>query len=236
MDESRRRRVALVVIASVVAVTCVGLGIWQLQRLDERRALNRLIRERRAESPLLIEVQVDPHPAPYQAAVAEGAYDVSHEVLVYGRSLNGEPGHLIVTPLDLFSEGAVLVVRGWVPFRFDAAPVAPAGPPLEDVRVRGWLVPDEDGSGPPDADRIVRNIDVEAIASELPYPVFPLPLQLAAQSPPQPGSLPVPVPLPKLTDGPHLSYAIQWFSFGAIALVGAVVLLHRERPRPTGGP
>jgi cytochrome oxidase assembly protein ShyY1 len=34
---------------------------------------------------------------------------------------------------------------------------------------------------------------------------------------------------PGFDDGPHLSYAIQWFSFATIAVVGCVVLLVRDR-------
>ena len=127
-------------------------------------------------------------------------------MLVYGRSLDGEAGHHVVTPLLLPDGGAVLVVRGWVPFAMQAAPVRAAAPPAN------------------------------GIASSLPYDVFPLPLQLADQTPPQPGSLPIPVPLPTLSEGPHLSYAIQWFSFAVVAFVGAVILLRRDRGAATGAP
>ena len=44
-----------------------------------------------------------------------------------------------------------------------------------------------------------------------------------------PSALPVPVPLPELSEGPHLSYAIQGFSFAAVTAVGAGVLLRRDR-------
>jgi cytochrome oxidase assembly protein ShyY1 len=44
-----------------------------------------------------------------------------------------------------------------------------------------------------------------------------------------------PVPLPEVTDGPHLSYAIQWFAFGVIALVGSVVLARKDRAMTISG-
>jgi cytochrome oxidase assembly protein ShyY1 len=34
---------------------------------------------------------------------------------------------------------------------------------------------------------------------------------------------------PALDDGPHLSYAIQWFSFAVIAIVGAGIVAYRAR-------
>ncbi len=238
MPGSRSRRVAVVVIAVAVAATCVNLGLWQLRRLDERRARNAEILDRRSSSPLSIEDVAGSAAAdPYRPATARGSYDVEHEVLVYGRSLDGEAGHHVVTPLLLPDGGGVLVVRGWVPFAMQAAPVRAAAPPAIEVRVEGFLAPDEgDGSVAPDPDGIVRVLDVRGIASSLPYDVFPLPLQLADQTPPQPGSLPIPVGLPDLSEGPHLSYAIQWFSFAVVALIGAVVLLRRDRRAATGGP
>jgi cytochrome oxidase assembly protein ShyY1 len=238
MPGSRSRRVAVVVIAVLVAATCVNLGLWQLRRLDERRALNAQILDRRSASPLSIEdVAGNAAAEPYRPATARGSYDVEHEVLVFGRSLDGEAGHHVVTPLLLPGGGAILVVRGWVPFAMQAAPVRAAAPPPNEVRVEGSLVPDEgDGSVAPDADGVVRVLDVEGIASSLPYDVFPLPLQLAEQTPPQPGSLPIPVPLPVLSEGPHLSYAIQWFSFALVALIGGGILVLRDRRGATGDP
>jgi cytochrome oxidase assembly protein ShyY1 len=238
MPGNRSRRVAVVVIAVLVAATCVNLGLWQLRRLDERRALNAEILDRRSASPLSIEDEGGNAAAEsYRPATARGRYDVEHEVLVFGRSLDGQAGHHVVTPLLLPGGGAILVVRGWVPFAMQAAPVRAAAPPANEVRVEGSLAPDEgDGSVTPDADGVVRVLDVEGIASSLAYDVFPLPLQLAEQTPPQPGSLPIPVPLPVLSEGPHLSYAIQWFSFALVALIGGAILVLRDRRAATGDP
>jgi surfeit locus 1 family protein len=238
MSGTRSRHVLVVIIAVLVAATCVNLGLWQLRRLDERRALNAKILDRRSATPISIDgVQRNSAAEPYRSATARGTYDVEHEVLVYGRSLDGEAGQHVVTPLLLPDGGAILVVRGWVPFAMQTAPVREAAPPATEVTVHGALVPDEgDGSDTPDADGIVRDLDVRGIASSLPYDVFPLPLQLAGQTPPQPGALPIPVPLPALSEGPHLSYAIQWFSFATIALVGAAILLRHDRRALTGAP
>ena len=237
MDHPRRRRAAIVAIAMVVAATCIALGFWQLTRLAERRDLNARILARRDATPVAIE-GADTAAGSYRPAIAEGTYDVEHEILVYGRSLDGEAGHHVVTPLVLGDgDDAVLVVRGWVPFSTQTAPVAGAAPPPGTIRVRGVLVPVEgDGSTTPDASRIVRRLDVAGIASTLPYDVAPHPLQLVEQTPQQPGDLPVQVPLPELSEGPHLSYAIQWFSFAAVAVSGAAILVRREKRAATGVP
>jgi surfeit locus 1 family protein len=236
MPGSNARRLAVVVLAVVVAATCVGLGLWQLRRLDERGALNATILDRRSAAPISID-DASSAGELYRRADARGTYDVEREVLLYGRSLDGEAGHQVVTPLVLTDGGAILVVRGWVPFAMQTAPVRGAAPPAGEVEVRGSLMPDEgDGSITPDIDGVIRVLDVMGIASTLPYDVFPLPLRLTEQAPPQPGSLPAPVPMPELSEGPHLSYAIQWFTFAVVTVAGATILLRRHRRPSTGGP
>ncbi len=231
------RRIAIAVVAAGVAAACVALGAWQLRRLDERRTLNGRILRQRASTVERIGSASSAPAVPYRRVAADGRYDPEHEVIVFGRTLDGEPGHEVVTPLVLGDGTAVLVARGWVPFEMQTVPVPVAAPVTEEVEVRGSLVPDEgDGSTVPSADGVVRALDVEGIASTLPYPVFPLAIQLARQVPPQRGSLPVPIPLPELSEGPHLSYAIQWFSFAGIALVGGAILIRRDRRPPTAGP
>ena len=54
MDRSRRRRVTIVAIATIVAAVCIALGFWQLQRLADRRALNAAIERERSRDPVLI--------------------------------------------------------------------------------------------------------------------------------------------------------------------------------------
>lgn len=237
MDRVRRRRVAIVAVAAVVAATCVALGIWQLRRLEDRRATNAAIVAARTRPPQMIHARDDVPPLePYERAIASGAYDPEHEVLVFGRSLDGRPGHHVVTPLRLEGRGAILVLRGWVPFELDEAPVRPALPPVGAVTVRGTLLASEDGGEPPDARGVVARLDVEAIEGSLAYDVAPLVLRLDRQQPPR-SELPIPVTPPPLSEGPHLSYAIQWFAFAAIAAAGGALLIRREDrassvPRP----
>ena len=112
---------------------------------------------------------------PYTPVRASGTFDTEREVLVYGRSLDGEPGHLVVTPL-VFDDGtAALVIRGWVPFDHQTVPVADAAPPAGELSIHGFLSPDEgDGSTVPDESGVVGRLDVEGIGSTLPYEVLAL--------------------------------------------------------------
>ncbi len=87
-----------------------------------------------------------------------------------------------------------------------------------------------DTAGP--AETTLSRVDLGTIQSQLPYDIAPSYLLLQRQSPVQPNGLPEPAPLPELSEGPHLSYAIQWFTFAVIAVGGFVVLALREGRDP----
>ncbi len=226
----------IVAIAAIVATACIALGFWQLRRLADRRALNAEIRASRSASPSVIRTADDIRAlSAFRPVVVEGTYDIEGEVLLYGRSLDGEPGHDVVTPLALDDGSGVLVLRGWVPFSIDSAPVLEAAPTVRDVVVEGWLIaPESRGRSRPDRNGIVRTLDISGIGERLPFELAPFAIQLRTQDPPN-AQLPVPVPLPVLSEGPHLSYAIQWFCFAAVAVIGAAILVRRERS-PTAVP
>jgi surfeit locus 1 family protein len=228
-----RRWVGLLVIALVVAATCIRLGIWQLDRLSQRRAFNAQVERGLAAEAVPLDTLTGQADDVYRRVVATGTYDLDHEVLWYGRALDGSPGSEVLTPLVGAGGGsAVLIDRGWVPATLDTPPVAEAAPPGGEVTVTGFLVPaegadviDRNASG-----RIltIRHADPAALQGAVPYELFPLALQLQAQTPAQQTDLPAVVPPPELTEGPHRSYAVQWFTFATIALVGYVVLVRRE--------
>jgi surfeit locus 1 family protein len=75
----------------------------------------------------------------------------------------------------------------------------------------------------------------DSVAARLGYPVAPLYLvQLAATAAPEGTPAPAtPVRLdpPFLDEGPHRGYAIQWFAFATIAVVGSVAVVIQERRR-----
>jgi len=225
------RWIALGLFALLMTGLCLRLGFWQLDRLDGRRYFNR-----RYEAGML----ADPAPVErlmesggdllYRRATATGTYDPSREVILYGRTNQGEPGNHVLTPLRLSDGRAILVDRGWVPFAMDAPPVTAAAPPAAAVSVTGLLAPSEPGGAPPSDGPVttVTRADLDRVGRQLPYPLLPFYLQLRSQVPAQVSELPVPPPVPTLDDGPHLSYALQWFAFATIAAFGFGLLVWRE--------
>ncbi len=231
------RWIAFTVFAVVVIGVCVRLGFWQLERLEGRRYFNDRFRTGMAMPAVPVEslLASGEEPLSYRRATAEGRYDAAREVILYGRALDGRPGNHVLTPLVMADGRAVLVDRGWVPFDQDAPPVSAAAPPDGQVKVVGFLSPNEpggaddaeEGTGERGASTFTR-VDLRRIGQQLPYDLLPWYLALQDQTPAQSGELPAVVPAPTLDEGPHLSYAFQWFAFASIAAIGYLILARRQ--------
>lgn len=227
--------IVLALVALVVAAVCVRLGVWQLHRLSERRMFNADVRRGLAASPLALEQVLpagDTSPGDdlaFRPVTAAGRYDAGADTILYGRANQGQAGSDVLTPLELADGRAVIVDRGWVPADAGGPPVAGAEPPGNTVTVDAVLLPFEassDGTGP--VSDTITKVDLGLLQRRVDAPLLPMYLQLRSQSPPQPGRFPIPAELPELSEGPHFSYAIQWFSFATIALAGSAVLIRRE--------
>jgi surfeit locus 1 family protein len=228
--------VHLIVVA--IAVTFVNLGFWQLRRLAEVREDNARVTANLSvpEAPLatvLAEDGNNPDALVQRRVEVSGRYRPDDEFLLTPRSSNRQPGHHVVTPLELPNGSAVLVDRGWVPFTMDVPPVGEAAPPEGTVTVRGILSPTAEavrfGTRGGQGDRLtfLSTVDVDRIQPQISVPLLPVSVLLQEQDP-APSGLPVPGTPPAPSEGSHQSYAWQWFSFATILLGGYPLLLRRS--------
>jgi len=212
--------------ALVLAAGCVGLGFWQLDRLRQRRARNAVVFAARERPALEVVGSLNPDSARDRRLHARGTYDFAHERQWHGRSYAGVPGVDLITPLRLRDGSAVLVDRGWAPspdgYHVDAA--AYREPDSADLLGLGVAAPRARGDVVP-----------AALRDSLPYPLLGVVVQeLPTEHPVGGPDLGLRRwPAPELTTGPHLSYAIQWFSFALIIVVGSGALL-RQRGAAAG--
>jgi len=220
----QRRDWAGLVFALVVAAVCVRLGVWQLDRLRQRRAWNAAARAARERPPLGVAGgALTADSVRDRRLRARGIYDYAHERLWHGRSYEGIPGVDLITPLRLADGGAVLVDRGWAP--------SPDGYHVDEGAYREADSADVLGLGM-SAPRARGDVDPARLKDSVPYRLLPfviqqLPPSTALDRPLPPGL--IRWPAPELSDGPHLSYAVQWFSFAIIIVVGSVALLRKGR-------
>ena len=217
-----RRDLAGLVGALVVAAACVRLGVWQLERLHQRRERNALLLAARARPPLQVDRSLPPDSACDRRLHARGVYDYAHERLWHARGYEGVPGVDLVTPLRLADGAAVLVDRGWAP--------SPDAYHVDQLAYREGDSAVVLGLGMR-APRARGDVDPVALRDSLPYRLLPFVIQqlppAAAPYRPLPPGL-IRWPIPELSDGPHLSYAIQWFSFAVIIGVGSLALARKR--------
>lgn len=228
------------VLIVVLVVVMVNLGLWQLRRLDEKRDRNALVEARGDEPVAQVEDVVssdDPlsvgDELRYRRVTAAGTYDVADQVLVRNRSFQEAPGSWVLTPLVLDDGSAIVVNRGWVPVTgelpLDPSAAPPGGPvtvqgTLQQTEVRGSFGPRDPAEGRLDT---LSRVDLARLQRQIDAPLLPVWLELTDQDPP-PGDQPTYVEPPVLDEGPHFSYAVQWFIFSTIAVIGYPLILRRK--------
>ena len=230
-----RDRIVLVV-ALVVAAACTRLGIWQLERLSERRAYNAAVLSGLDRSPVHLDSLRGGEPDNrYRRTVVDGEYDSANELVLANRPRRGSPGVHILTPLlRAGRDSAVLVLRGWV-YAPDATHAELARWREDSARrAEGYVQSfDTASSGGPAVlkERILRRLSYDAIAAAVPYPLLPY-LVVLTNGGDSSAGVPPRLELPSLGEGNHLSYAFQWFAFAAIAIAGTLVFLRHSRRSP----
>ena len=249
------KRVLVLVGGVLVAAVCVRLGIWQLSRLHEKQELNHRLRESLLSAPIALEAADavaagGPDGLARVRVAARGTYDESHQFLLMGKAMDGDPGVGVVTPLKPADGGpAVLVDRGWIA-SIDGATAQPERYPARGERtVVGLATPLERGIALRTKTPYIRveidslnvwstpRLDADSIATRVPYPVRPyvlraLPDRADSIEVAHEGQFAGPIrwKVRPYDETVHMSYAGQWFAFAAIALVGSIVLVLRRKP------
>ncbi|HET7564177.1 MAG TPA: SURF1 family protein [Gemmatimonadaceae bacterium] len=230
-----RRNIIAAVVVILIAALFSRLGVWQLHRLHERRARNAEVAARTAMAPVpLDKLPTDTAKALYRRVTLTGVYDYPRQFVITARSFNGSPGVYLMTPMRLLgSNRAVLVNRGWV-YSPDASSVTlERWREADTVTITAFVEEFDRARGLPEGNdpQHWRELDPARVARVLPYHVEPyFVVVLPDGKPPVPSEIARLSP-PPLDEGPHKSYAIQWFSFAAIALFGLVFLFRPELAR-----
>jgi len=219
---------------ATMVVVMAGLGFWQLDRLDERKARNVDVREAIEAGPVAVESLLDADPADHTAVIVSGEYLPDQSFLVANRTFDTQAGAWLATPMRLADGRLVIVSRGWVPRLWAAGADSrlvdtPTGTIEVLGRIRDSVNGGRIGGGTTSIWPEISRPDTVVAGEMLGLEFEASWVQLVQQAPPL-GELPVPVPAPGLDEGPHLAYAFQWFFF-SLGTVVAYVLILRKRTR-----
>jgi surfeit locus 1 family protein len=226
----RPRAILTLAIPFACAALFVRLGVWQLSRLKEKRAFNAMLSARIASPPEVVTVlPPDTALGHYRRVSADGTLLYDREVMYAGRTHGGSPGVDLLTPMKIAGRDTVVIVnRGWA-FSADAASIDNSRLREKDsAHVEGYaetFAGKERGHTP----GRVHALDRAAVQALVGLPVAPYILVQTSDSAAHPDSVPVRLAIPALNEGPHQSYAVQWFSFALVAVVGGVALSRRSR-------
>ena len=220
-----------VALAIVAAAVFVRLGVWQLHRLGERRARNALVVAR------LDSAELDARQIPHDTALARfrrvrvsGTPDYDHQLIYAARNFNGSPGVNFLTPVRIAgTDTAVIVNRGWV-YAPDGATVDEAKWRDRDTTFVGYAeeFPSVKGASYSGQPRVIARLGYATVASALPYPVAPMYVVALSDSAIAADRI-ARLSIPPLDEGPHFDYALQWFAFAVVALVGAGIVIRQSR-------
>lgn len=241
-----RKWMLTTILVFLAIVVMVRLGIWQLDRLEQRRNFNAHYLQQ-IEAPTVEltpdNFELDLEGMEYRQIIARGDYDYNHEMAIRNQSWQGQAGVHLLTPLIISeSNHIVFINRGWIPLdayqQGDWRDYHEGG----NITIAGIIrssqtAPTFGGrSDPPLQQGEIRKawnfVDIQSISKQINAPVIPIYIQQSPDpsrtDPPYQNKLVV-----EINEGPHLSYAIQWFIFSIILALGYPVYLQREALKST---
>lgn len=237
-----RRWLGYLALTVVFALVCVGLGTWQLARRAEAAAQIALVEDNWSAPPLSARDALGEPGGPgtldpaleWHPVELVGTYLIDEQLLARGRPFGGQPGFAVLVPLELTDGRVFIVDRGWVPVGNDQdSPDFIPAPPEGEVTVTVRLRPGEPallGRSAPAGQ--VASIELPLIAQLLGGEVYTGAYGLLAGEEPAPQQRPVAAQRPVPDEGPHLSYAFQWFLFALLGFVGLGFALRQEARGP----
>lgn len=217
-------------------VIMIGLSIWQVERLHWKEGLIADRQARVSAAPIeLPESGGDPAEIEFRRVHLTGHFQNDHEMYLAARSMNGNVGYHIITPMILAAGGTVLVDRGWVPIEKKSPESRVQGQLAGDLSLDGvvrlsqhqaFMQPDNE----PDKN-VWFFLDLPAMTAKV-----GLPARSDIYVEAGPGEIPGGYPLGGQTrinlPNDHLQYAITWALLAAALIVIYVIYHLRPQQEP----
>ena len=232
----------MLIMALIVLLAMLRLGVWQLQRADDKRQVlsQRVSKSEQAPVDLLSIVDdIKINQDRFRQVIAQGAYEAHKSIYIDNQVVNGQVGYQIFTPITLASGQVVLVGRGWLPVG-DSRDVLPRfDTPTETQQLVGRLnvpmaqPPLWDDSYKVNDGAVWQYLPIDEYARQMQLNVLPLVLELAPEDASSEKVIEAPFvrKWAAINDewvAKHQGYAFQWFAMAAAFFIACVVLLFRQ--------
>jgi len=218
---------AVSLISILVFSILTSLGIWQLNRAEEKAQTEHALQMSLTQGELeILTPLTNDLTYQFRHAALSGQFDSRHQYLLDNRIEKGRPGFLVITPfIYAAGKGVVLVNRGWVPLGKTRQEIPDLAVAEKPQRIRGILA-DLPGKLPnfgideavKDAGwpKVIRDVEIEQISRDLGYTMPPYLLQLDQKH----GAAYLQNWQP-VASGPEKNrgYAIQWFGMALVILI-----------------
>ena len=237
---ARPKWIGFHLLCAAAVVGMFAAGFWQLRRLDERKTNNAefVVQIEQPAVPLddlRAAIDTDPDSVINRRVIVAGSYSPA-QVVLFNRSQGGRAVDNVLTPLLLTPanegdpQGVLIVNRGAIGVEQPPPTPFPGGVVIEgrlrpsESRERGSLTDAEQ-----DVVTQVRRVDLGQLdqladGGEL----LPMYVELLGSDPAPGPDDPNLLDLPELSEGNHLSYAVQWFIFALAVAVGWVLAVRRS--------
>ena len=220
----------------------ISLGLWQLDRADEKREIDHGIQLAITKMPLkLNETKLGTKETNeillqevYRPAAVSGIYDNNNQFLLDNRTHLGKPGYHVLTPFKFdstvksdkqASSHAVLINRGWITYNGTRDNIPSIDVENNDREILGQIkqvteaivLNDDDKKAVQNSNnpKLIQSIQIAELNKELDYQLLPIIIELDKQD--KDGFIREWQPYYGSIDK-HNAYALQWFAMAAILL------------------
>ena len=219
-----RPGLGLTVIALALIALCVRLGVWQLDRAEQKEKLQAAVASGATLPVLELRPGMEFSPAlRFRKIVVKGRFEPDRQILLDNQTHEHRAGVHVLTPLRVRdSETRVLIDRGWIALEPSRTHLPDAGAPRGEVEVHRII----DTAHPPPFmlgaasragpawGRLWPYLDFDYFSRHAGYRVQPY---LIRQDPADPHGYVRVLPTVEMSPAMHIGYAIQWFGFAVVA-------------------
>jgi cytochrome oxidase assembly protein ShyY1 len=229
-----KRWLVWLLVASLFAIACVFLSQWQFARRAEAVAKIELV-SANFDKPAkniseLTELNKFDSANEWHPVSLSGKFLSDKAVLIRNRPYGGQAGFLQVVPFLLVTGEIVAVETGWLPTGSDnKEPDIIPLPGQNQVEITGRIRPDEPTLNRDAPSGQLATINIEALIEKvrLVEPTYEAAYVRLSNSYNN-SALPKIQPKPQLTEGNHLSYALQWILFALMAFTALWWAIRQE--------